>query len=225
MPERRAERVRVGVLVRRDQRVARRGDRFALQRPGTASSQGRRSTLIAAAAFARRLAAALPGGPRAPGAGCGGIGVGSDSSVGGGSRDDPAGLELGEQLEHAGAALDRVVAAQLELRDAPQPDPRAELVAHERHRVLERLHRLLALRRLPDDADPDARDAEVRRGLHVGDRHEPDPRVLDVLGQDRADLLAQQLIDPIGSRSHRHSYRLADRGDKPKAPRGPERTH
>ena len=62
--------------------------------------------------------------------------------------------------------------------------------------------RLLPLRGLPDEAHPDPGRAQVRRRLDVGDGHEPDPRILDVLRQDRPDLLPQQLIDPISPCRH-----------------------
>ena len=96
-------------------------------------------------------------------------------------------------------ALHRVVEPDVELGDAPDPQPPAELVADEPHRVLERAERLLPVGPAADHAHPDLRVAEVRRRLDVGDRHEPDPRVGDLLREERADLLAQELVDAIGS--------------------------
>ena len=75
------------------------------------------------------------------------------------------GLELGEQLEDARAALGGVVELDVQVRDAPDPQPRAELVADERHRVAERREGRVALGRLADDADPDLGVAQVRRRL------------------------------------------------------------
>ena len=99
----------------------------------------------------------------------------------------------------------------VELRDALEPEPLAELVPDERHRPPERRERCLAFRRLADDADPDLGMAQVRRRLDVGDRDEADPRVGDLAGQDRPDLLAQELVDPVGALRHRPLRQLASR--------------
>ena len=48
---------------------------------------------------------------------------------------------------------------------------------------------------LADDADRHLGVAEIRRRLDVGDRGEPNPRVVDLAPDDLADLLAQQLVD------------------------------
>src|SRR5207244_5352830 len=61
---------------------------------------------------------------------------------------------------------------------------------------------LRALVGVADDADPAAGRRRVRRGLDIGDRHEADARVLHVAGQDLADLLAQELVDPISACRH-----------------------
>src|SRR6185295_2696756 len=114
-----------------------------------------------------------------------------------------AGLERGQELEHPRPALGCVVQAHVELGDPPEPDAPAQLVPDEGHRALERLQRLVTLLRLADDADPDARGRQVWRRLHVGDGHEADARVLDVAREDLADLLAQQLVDAVGSLGHR----------------------
>ena len=65
------------------------------------------------------------------------LGVGSDSP-GVASSGVAPGLELVEELEDARPALDRVVELDVQVRDPLDPQPRAELVADERHRVLER---------------------------------------------------------------------------------------
>ena len=62
------------------------------------------------------------------------------------------------------------------VRDALDPQRAAQLVADEPHRVLERAQRLLLVGLAADDADPDLRVPKIRRRLHVGDGHEPDPR-------------------------------------------------
>ena len=82
------------------------------------------------------------------------------------------------------------------------PQPLAQLVADERHRVTQRLDRGIALGGLADDADPDLGMPKVRRRFDLGDGDEADPWVGDVPRHDRADLLPKQLVDPLGSLAH-----------------------
>ena len=121
------------------------------------------------------------------------------------------GLELGQQLEDPRTALGRVVQVDVQVRDAPDPEPPAQLVADERHRVAQRRDRRVALGRLADDADPDLGVAQVLRGLDDGDRGEADPRIRDLPRQDRADLLPQQFVDALCSLAHATGYRRAAR--------------
>ena len=58
-------------------------------------------------------------------------------------------------------ALGGVVEVDVQVRDALDPQPLAELVPDERHRVAERLDGGVALGRLADDADPDLGVAQV----------------------------------------------------------------
>ena len=74
-------------------------------------------------------------------------------------------------------ALGRVVELDVEVRDPLDPEPLAQLVPDERHRVAQRRDRGVALGRLADDAHPDLGVAQVRRRLDLGDRGEPDPRI------------------------------------------------
>ena len=97
----------------------------------------------------------------------------------------------------------------MQVRDPLDAQRLAELVTDERHRVLERGDRGIALGRLADDADPDLGVAQVRRRLDRRDRGEPDPRIRDVTSDDRADLLPKELVDPLCSLAHR-SAQLAD---------------
>ena len=62
--------------------------------------------------------------------------------------------------------------------------------------------RLGPLLRLPDDADPDLGVPKLAVGLDLRDRGEPDPRIGDLARDDAADLLPQQLIDPIRPLGH-----------------------
>ena len=90
----------------------------------------------------------------------------------------------------------------MKVGDPLEPEARAELAAHEDHRVLERRDRALSLRVAADDAHPDAGVAEVGRGLDGGHGREADPRVGDLALEHRADLLAEQLIQPLGALAH-----------------------
>ena len=112
------------------------------------------------------------------------------------------GLELGEELEDPRAALGRVVEVDVQVRDPADPEPPAQLVADERHRVAQRGDRRVALGRLADHADPDLGMAQVLRGLDRRDRGKADPRIRDLPGQDRPDLLPQQLIHSLSSLAH-----------------------
>ena len=64
-----------------------------------------------------------------------GTGVGSDSAIGAVRIGHAPGLELGQQLEDPRAALGGVVEVDVQVRDPPDPQPPAQLVADERHRV------------------------------------------------------------------------------------------
>ena len=94
-------------------------------------------------------------------------------------------------------ALGRVVQLDVQHRDALDPQPFAQLVADERHRVGQRRDGLRPLVRLPDDAHPDLGVPQLAVRLDLRDRGEPHPRIGDLARDDAADLLPQQLIDPI----------------------------
>ena len=182
-----AERVRVGVLVADRQHAP--GGREPLDdgvghgRRATARGRSSASALAAARCGssgpagrpARRRAARL-GGPRPAGRRLRvesaspswrqpGDGRRQRLAVGGVVVRDVARLELVEELQDARAALERVVELEVELRDALDPQPLAELVADERHRPAQRGERRLPLLGLADDADPDLGMAQVRRRL------------------------------------------------------------
>ena len=215
----RPERVGVGVLVAHRQDASRRARR-STTRSGTAARYGNRSTVTAAVAAAVAVgpgrAAPAPrcartggrtadGGSsaRSPSCGSRATGVGSDSPRGVVRVRRLPGLQVAQQAEDAGAALGRVVELDVEIGDALDPQARAQLVAHERHRPAQGGQRGIALGRLADDAHPDLGVAKIRRGLDRRDRREPDPRIGHVAGHDRADLLPQQLVDPLGPLAHR----------------------
>ena len=159
--ERRAERVGVRVLVADRQHApgAAQPVDDDLRDGGEVRRRGRR---VIASAFRGRLArapcrassAACPAGATAAAAATGARTADGGSSVevvglvdarrpasaatrsaAGRASGRLARLELVEQLEDPGAALGRVVEADVELRDPPDPQPLAQLVADERHRV------------------------------------------------------------------------------------------
>ena len=111
-------------------------------------------------------------------------------------------FDVGEELEDPGAALGGVVEMDVQVRDPLDPQALAELVPDERHGVAQRLDRGIAFGRLADDAHPDLGVAQVRGRLDLRDRDEPDPRIRHITRDDRADLLAEQLVDPFGSLAH-----------------------
>ena len=111
-----------------------------------------------------------------------------------------AGLELVQQVQDPRAPLERVVELEMELRDALDPEPLAELVLDERHRPTERRQRRLPIGRLADDADEDLGMAKIRRRLDARHRREAHPRIGDLARDDHADLLPKQLVDPVSSR-------------------------
>ena len=98
----------------------------------------------------------------------------------------------------------------MELRDAPDPQRPAELVAHEPHRVLERPQRLVAVGLPPITLTQTLacrRSGAVSTSVIVD---EPDARVGELLGEEHADLLAQELVDPVGPLAHGASCSAGD---------------
>src|SRR4051794_16824898 len=111
-------------------------------------------------------------------------------------------IKLGKELEDPRATLGGLVEVDVQVRDPLDPQPLPELVADERHRVTQSLDGCIALGRLADDAHPHLRVTEIRCGLDLGDRDEPDPRIRHIAADDRPDLLPQQLVDALRSLAH-----------------------
>jgi hypothetical protein len=114
-----------------------------------------------------------------------------------------AGLQLGEELQDPCAALGRLVDPEVQLRDPAKVQSLAEEPSHVGHRAAQCGEAGGSLVRLADLADPDLGVTQVGHRLDVGDRREPDRGIVDILGEDRPDLLAQQRVDPIGPLGHR----------------------
>jgi hypothetical protein len=130
-----------------------------------------------------------------------------------------AGLELIEQAQDASPTFRGVIELHVERRDALDPEPVAELALDEPRRPLERDHRRPPLVLGSDHADPDPGVPEVRRRLDVGDGREPDPRIRDLPFQDRADLLAQELVDAVRPLAHRGPQGVVEQGRAVSPPR------
>ena len=166
--------------------------------PGSGQAWGRSD--VANAAWAGRPQTVAPrvrrprGGPGRPASG--------GSRPAAGRPRGGAGTELVEQLQHARAPFRGLVEVDVEVRDALDAQRTPELVPHERHGSLQRRHGLVALGRLADDADPDLGMPQVRGRFDLRDRREPDPRIRDIPGHDRPDLLPQQLVNAICSLAH-----------------------
>jgi len=90
----------------------------------------------------------------------------------------------------------------MEVRDTPDAQSRTQLVTDERHRVSKSRQGGIPLGWLADDADPDLGVTQVVGRLDTRDRREPDPRIRDLTTDDRADLLAQEFVDPFRSLAH-----------------------
>src|SRR5450830_1930568 len=86
-------------------------------------------------------------------------------------------LALHERLDVQGV-VERTVVDELQLRRALHVQRRVDARLQEPPRLVQRLHRGLALGLLAEHADVDLGVTLVGRGLHAGDRHEPHARVL-----------------------------------------------
>jgi hypothetical protein len=93
-----------------------------------------------------------------------------------GVRDPPL-VELVEQPEDPGPPFRRLVEPDVELGDPLDPEPATELVADERHRMLERRDRRLPFIGLADHAHPHTGMPQIGRGLHVGYGRKPNARI------------------------------------------------
>ncbi len=110
-------------------------------------------------------------------------------------------LEFLEDGQHARALLRGLIEPQVELRDAADAKL-AEAMPNEWHRPPKGPDGRLALVRGPDDRDPDRAVSQVGGDFDARDGHETDARILDLTGDDAADLLAEQLVDALRSLGH-----------------------
>ena len=115
---------------------------------------------------------------------------------------DVPGAQLVDELQDARAPLRGVVEVDVERRDPLDPQSLTQLVAHERHRMGQCGDGLRPLAGLADHAHPDLGVPQLPVRLDLRDRGEPHPRIGDLARDDAADLLPQQLIDPIRPLTH-----------------------
>src|SRR5262245_45984797 len=106
--------------------------------------------------------------------------------------------DLAQQPQDAVAALDRRVEPKVELRHVSDHDPLRDLVAQEAGRAAQRGQARLLLVVAAEDRDEDLGVAEVRGRLDLGDRDQTgQARVLELPADQRAQLVAQQLVDAL----------------------------
>src|SRR5215470_15302060 len=84
-----------------------------------------------------------------------------------------------------------------------QPDARAEETADVARGVDESLKALLLLLWRTEDADRDARVAQIGTHFHFGYSGEADARIFDFLSDDRAYLVLQLLSQPLRTVRHK----------------------
>src|SRR5262245_50521749 len=84
-----------------------------------------------------------------------------------------------------------------------QPDARADEATDITCGADESFESLLPLLWRTQDADSDARVAQIRTHFHLGHRGEPDARILDFLSDDRADLILQLLGQSLRTMRHK----------------------
>src|SRR5262249_46683419 len=97
----------------------------------------------------------------------------------------------------------RLVEPELELRDSPQPEAPADLTPHERRGAIEGPRGLLARLFVAERRVVDARELQVGRDGHAGQRDEADPRIVHrAAAEQLAQLLADLLADTVGAVAH-----------------------
>src|SRR5919197_2155901 len=101
------------------------------------------------------------------------------------------------QPHDAVAPGERAVEDELQMRDVAQVEPRLQLAVEEARGALQVRLRCLDLVFVTVDAEVDARVAQIRRGLDIGNRDQDAGQgsVLDLATEQISDLLAQQVVD------------------------------
>src|SRR5690348_10494099 len=101
-------------------------------------------------------------------------------------RSGARGAYLLEERLDASRVLQRMIGTEIEVWRDPQIEVLAQPIAYEAAGTLERRHRRLPLSIVAEHRDEDLGRPQVLGGIDLGDRHEAEPRILQLaLQQDR----------------------------------------
>src|SRR5687767_14141163 len=104
-------------------------------------------------------------------------------------------VQLLQDLLDAVLSRDRAIVEEAQLGSPPEPQPGTELATEEWRRALEgagaRVTRLVVAQRRLEHP----RQLQVRADLDAGQRHEPDPRIVHLAGQQQRELAADLIGD------------------------------
>src|SRR5688500_15275863 len=118
-----------------------------------------------------------------------------------------AGLSIAKVLQQLFDAVlmpDTLVEGEQNLRRPAQPQPLADLPAHESCGPIERARRVLARRRIAEAGVEHPGMLEIGAHLNAGHRHEADPGIVQLARNHRRDLGADLVGDTIWSGSLSH---------------------
>jgi hypothetical protein len=96
----------------------------------------------------------------------------------------PLGIEIPQNPFDAILTFDAFVEEELQLGDAPQPHPPAELPSQEWSRALERALGIATRLVVTERRVVDAGLLQVRRDFHVRHGEEPDPRIVHLAREE-----------------------------------------
>src|SRR4051794_6981861 len=130
--------------------------------------------------------------------------------------------ELVDQLTHADAALDRRIVFEGQLGSPLHFQLPGEAGLKNAVGRGEPVERLVSLPRGPEDTDEDRGLAQIGRSLDAGDRHEADPRILQLPHRLR-DHLANGLVDAAHPVAHTSSSVTTSRSSCPSSNAWPAR--
>ncbi len=114
------------------------------------------------------------------------------------------GMKILQNALHAIFVLDALIEPELDVRDAPELKPPADLPPQEGKGPAQGARRLGARRRVAERRVVHARELQVGGHLHARDRHEPDPGIVHLALQKAAKLLPNLLGDAIGTMTLGH---------------------
>src|SRR2546425_9574339 len=121
------------------------------------------------------------------------------------------GMKVAQDLLDPVLALDRLVEPEFELRNAAQPQAPADVPPHERRGAIQRPRRLPARFLIAERRVVDARELQVGRHRHAGERDEADAGIVDrAAAQQLAQLVAYLFTDAVGTVAHRSNGALPE---------------